>query len=110
MGLSFISATGPSPFGPVTIFYCLKFETCFSSPPTTLRVTVEVFNPASTRVVGGLVLYSRGTDSAVNTVVLLRSADYTENSSHVIAKHCSDLTTLCQCASLLPNRYQEAIS
>jgi hypothetical protein len=31
-----------------TIFYCLRFETFFSSPPTTRRVTVEVFDPAST--------------------------------------------------------------
>jgi hypothetical protein len=31
-------------------FYCLRFETSFSSPPTTRRVTVEVFDPASTRV------------------------------------------------------------
>jgi hypothetical protein len=38
---------GPSPLGLETIFYCLTFET--SSPPTTRRVTVEVFDPASTR-------------------------------------------------------------
>jgi hypothetical protein len=40
---------GPCPLGLATIFYCLRFETSFSSPPTTRRVTVEVFDPASTR-------------------------------------------------------------
>jgi hypothetical protein len=39
--------SGPSPVGLVTIFYCLRFETSFSSPPTTRRPTVEVFDPAS---------------------------------------------------------------
>jgi hypothetical protein len=39
----------PSPVGLVTIFYCLRFETSFSSPPTTRRVTVEVFDPVFTR-------------------------------------------------------------
>jgi hypothetical protein len=70
------SFSGPSPAGPTTIVYCLTFETLetwrtrsphlfpsgtgwpsytprhwvpFSSPPTTLRATVEVFDPASTR-------------------------------------------------------------
>jgi hypothetical protein len=52
--------SGPSPFGLATIFYCLKFETSFSSPPTTLRVTVEVLDPASTRV-------SDATESYVTT-------------------------------------------
>jgi hypothetical protein len=33
----------------------------------------------------GLVLYSRGTDNAENRVLLLRSADHTENTSNVIA-------------------------
>jgi hypothetical protein len=38
------SFSGPSPVGLATILYCLRFE-----PPTTRRVTVEVFDPASTR-------------------------------------------------------------
>jgi hypothetical protein len=42
----------------------------------------------------GLVLYSRGTDNAEETVPLLRSANHTENTSHVIAKHCLDVTSL----------------
>jgi hypothetical protein len=45
------SFSGPSPLGLATIFYCPRFETSFSSPPTTRRVTVEVFDPAFTRVV-----------------------------------------------------------
>jgi hypothetical protein len=43
------SFSGSSPVGLVTVFYCLRFETSFSSPPTTRCVTVEVFDPASTR-------------------------------------------------------------
>jgi hypothetical protein len=44
------SFSGPSSWRLATIFYCLRFETSFSSPPTTRSVTVEVFDPASTRV------------------------------------------------------------
>jgi hypothetical protein len=40
----------PSPLVLTTIFYCLRFETSFSSPSTTRRVTVEVFDTASTFV------------------------------------------------------------
>jgi hypothetical protein len=36
--------------GFTTIFYCLRFETSFLSPPTTRRATVEVFDPATTRL------------------------------------------------------------
>jgi hypothetical protein len=43
------SFSGASPVGLATIFYCFRFETSFSSPPTTRRATVEVFDPASTR-------------------------------------------------------------
>jgi hypothetical protein len=43
------SFSGPSPVGLATIFYCLRFETSFLSPPTTRRATLEVFDPASTR-------------------------------------------------------------
>jgi hypothetical protein len=38
----------PSPLLLVAVFYSLRFETSFSSPPTTRRATVEVFDPAST--------------------------------------------------------------
>jgi hypothetical protein len=44
------SFSGSSLLVLATIFYCLRFETSFSSPPTTRRVTVEVFDPASTQV------------------------------------------------------------
>jgi hypothetical protein len=43
------SFSGPRPVGLATIFHSLRFETSFSSPPTTRRATVEVFDPASTR-------------------------------------------------------------
>jgi DNA-binding IclR family transcriptional regulator len=42
----------------------------------------------------GFVLYSRPTDNVENTVLLLHSADHTENTSHVIAKHYQGLTSL----------------
>jgi hypothetical protein len=51
------SFSDPSPLGPVTIFSCLRFETSFSSFPTARRVTVEVFDPASTRVWLGVPRY-----------------------------------------------------
>jgi hypothetical protein len=44
------SFSGPSPLGLATIFCCLRFKTSISSPPTTRRVMVELFYPASTRV------------------------------------------------------------
>jgi hypothetical protein len=97
-GLSFVSAAGPCqrslsrvlvPWDLSPYFTVPDLRIPFSSPPTTRRVTVEVFDPASTRVTllaaSGLVLYSRGTDDAENTVLLLRSADYIENRNHVIA-------------------------
>jgi hypothetical protein len=40
------------------------------------------------------VLYICDTDNAENTVILLRSADHTENTSHMIAKNCWDVTSL----------------
>jgi hypothetical protein len=44
------SFSGPSPLGLATRFYCLRDSRLpISSPPTTRRVTVEVFDPASTR-------------------------------------------------------------
>jgi hypothetical protein len=61
------SFSGTSPLGLVTIFYCLRFEIFLSSPPTTRRVTVQVFNPASTRELtlarSGFLLYNVGSDS-----------------------------------------------
>jgi hypothetical protein len=43
------SFSGPSPVELVTIFCCLRFETSISSPPTTRRAMVKVFDPSSTR-------------------------------------------------------------
>jgi hypothetical protein len=45
-GLSFKIAAGPRDH---TVFYSLRFETYFSSPPRTRRAMVEVFDPTSTR-------------------------------------------------------------
>jgi hypothetical protein len=45
------SFSAPSPFRLMTVFYCLRLEKLsFSAPFTTRRVTVEVFEPASTWV------------------------------------------------------------
>jgi hypothetical protein len=54
-----------------------------------------LFLPAS-----GLVLYRSGMDNAENTVLLLHSADHTENTSHVMAKHCWDVMSLYLCRSV----------
>jgi hypothetical protein len=72
--LSAQSFSVSSPLRLTTIFYCLRFETSFSSPFTTRRVTVEVFDLASTRVSASLILgislYSRVMDLTENPVVL----------------------------------------
>jgi hypothetical protein len=70
--------SGPSPLGLETIFYCLRFETSFSSPPTTRRVTVEVFDSTSIRVIPSNLSYNRSSLYRFLT-------DHTENTSHVIA-------------------------
>jgi hypothetical protein len=114
--MSFVYAAGPCqrslcrvrvPWYSRPYFTVSDLRHPFSSPPTTRRVTVEVFDPASTResiplAASGLVLYSRGTDNGENTVLLLRNADHTENTSHVIAKHCWS-ARVC-----LPSRCPEA--
>jgi hypothetical protein len=45
------SFSGPSPLGLATIFYCLRFETSLFVASYDSQVTVEVFDPASTRVI-----------------------------------------------------------
>jgi hypothetical protein len=47
------------------------------------KSVVSMYN--SLLAASGLALYSRGTDNAENTVLLLRGADHTENTCHVIA-------------------------
>jgi hypothetical protein len=53
--LSFTIVAGPSPAGLMTTFYCLRFgapptwRVLFSSPLTTRRATVKVFDASSTR-------------------------------------------------------------
>jgi hypothetical protein len=62
------SFSRPSPLELATIYYSPRFETSLSSPPTTRRVTVEVFDSASTRVTvasfGVRLLYFFDTDHA----------------------------------------------
>jgi hypothetical protein len=81
MGLPFTIAVGPSqvqsflgliPMGLAAIFYCLRFETSFLSPPMTRRATVEVFDPASMwdslLTLERFLVYSLGTGSIEDTV------------------------------------------
>jgi hypothetical protein len=79
-GLSFVYASGPRQRSlscaripsDETIFTASDLRLPFSSPPTTLRVMVEVLEPASTRVSANFYdcssLYSLGTGSTENTV------------------------------------------
>jgi hypothetical protein len=62
---------GPIPLGLATIFYCLTFETSFSSPPTTRRVTVDVFDSASTHCYIASGLTSRKTRPLHSNELLL---------------------------------------
>jgi hypothetical protein len=64
MGLSFVYTAGPCqrslsrvpfPWHSLPYFTGSDLSLLFSSPPTTRRVTVEVFDPASTRVTARLV-------------------------------------------------------
>jgi hypothetical protein len=86
--------SGPSPALLMTIFYCLRFENpptrrarspslhplgtgcpsytprhwvLFSSPPTTHRVMVEVFGPASTRASSAMFSYALSLCSSIST-------------------------------------------
>jgi hypothetical protein len=87
-GLTFIYATGPCqrnlslvrvPWVSRPYFTVSHLRLSFSSPPTTRRVTVEVFDPASTRGIpifsSWFPSYSLGTDrigSTASSGVLLR--------------------------------------
>jgi hypothetical protein len=92
------SHLGPSPAGFMTIFYCLRFETSFPSPPTTHRATVEVFEPASTRgetsphswlsqkwlpIITRVALYSLRTDHARKTQFYCCSSPTSQKTFHV---------------------------
>jgi hypothetical protein len=75
-GLSFVCAAGPCqrslsrvrvPWDLRPYYTVSDLRLPFSSPPTTRRVTVEVFDPASTRVVLGSSLYSFGPGPTENT-------------------------------------------
>jgi hypothetical protein len=75
-GLSSVCAAGPCQrsLSRVRVLWDLRpyftvshLRLPFSSPPTTRRVTVEVFDPASTRVIVHLSLYRLGSDFTENT-------------------------------------------
>jgi hypothetical protein len=82
-GLSFIYAAGPRqhsfsrvrvPWDSWTYFTVSDLRLPFSSPPTTRRVTVEVFDPASTRV-------THQTPNITRVALYSLRADRTENIS-----------------------------
>jgi hypothetical protein len=92
MGLSFTIAAGPHqcsrfrvrvPWDSRPYFTLLDLKFPLSSPPTTRRVTVEVFDPTPTRVTPpglGSSLYSLGTETTEKqprTVPLLLLWDVT---------------------------------
>jgi hypothetical protein len=75
---------------------CMKFSCHFlqlpipktwpkSLPPGHSTGTQLPVLQSSLLATSDVALYSRGTDKAENTVLLLRGADYTENTSHMIA-------------------------
>jgi hypothetical protein len=87
MGLSFVCAAGPCQhsLSRVLVLWDLRpyftvsdLRLPFSSPPTTLRVTVEVFDPASTRVFTELTTYGS------QLLLYNRITDCTENSLSVV--------------------------
>jgi hypothetical protein len=82
--LSFVYAAGPCqrslswvrvPWSLRSYFTVSDLRLPFSSPPTTHRVTVEIFDPASTRVtalvIPGISLYSLLTDHAQKTAYIV---------------------------------------
>jgi hypothetical protein len=77
------------------------FSHFFFNHPGTSELNYKLFLDAS-----GLVLYNRGTDNAENTVLLLRSADHTENTSHMIAKHCWSVMLLCLRGSVFTEPFE----
>jgi hypothetical protein len=94
-GLSFAYAGGPrqrshswvrAPWDSWPYFTVSGLRLPFSSPPTTRRVTVEVFEPASTWVIvwniTRVALYSLRVDRTENPIPLLVSIDRRGNVSH----------------------------
>jgi hypothetical protein len=86
------SVSGPSPLGLATYFTVSDLRLPFSSPLTTRRVTVEVFDPASTRVSNSELNYAESyillawTTHRKHSTVLLSGADHIENTaSYIVA-------------------------
>jgi hypothetical protein len=89
-GLTFIYAAGPCqrnlslvrvPWVSRPYFTVSHLRLPFSSPPTTRRVTVEVFDPASTR--GSYCCYSFGI-----RLIYIDAARTTHNRKHMTPVHC----------------------
>jgi hypothetical protein len=82
---------GPSPWDSRPYFTVSDLRLPFSSPPTTRRVTVEVFDPVSTRVLS-LLNYQSSLYSPIT--------DRTENVSSIIARSLVAGETCPQSCSL----------
>jgi hypothetical protein len=89
-GLSFVCAAGPCqrnlsrvqvPWDLRPYFIVSDLRLPISSHPTTRRVTVEVFDPASTRVEAGLgpSLYNLGAHPSENTVTIVIAQQYLDS-------------------------------
>jgi hypothetical protein len=101
-GLSFVSAAGPCQrsLSRVLVLWDLSpyftvsdLRLPFSSPPTTRRVTVEVFDPTSTRGQADscYIAVARTTQKRQFYCCV---AQTTQKTSHVIAKYCWSVTSL----------------
>jgi hypothetical protein len=79
----------------MTIIYCLRFETslfvaCYDSQDSGGGIRPRLHTGGVLSAVSGLALHSCGTENAE----ISSTADHTENTSHVIAKHCWVVTPL----------------
>jgi hypothetical protein len=74
----------------------------FSSPPTTGRTTVKVFEPASTRANKLVPLYSLGTDSAENTASRASVAGVSVAMETCLSCHCL-ATVVSSVTAILPS-------
>jgi hypothetical protein len=100
-GLSFVYAAGPCqrslsrvrvPWDSRPYFTASHLSLPFSSPPTTRRVTVEVFDPASTRVADSQLKINPLRSLGAN-----RTENYASNNSSIFARvRCLAMTVAAQ--------------
>jgi hypothetical protein len=109
-GLSFTIAAGPSqrshsrvraPWDLRPYFTVSDLGLSFSSPPTTRRVTVEVFDPASTRGLRPIIHVS------ITCPFITRSGPQTEHKLELF--DCCNLRIRCHGNACLPNRYPTTV-